>query len=369
MVDVPYSDQLALKTQYLEGAFHAFDPRLILAPIIPAPSSTYYRNKMEFSFAKTAEGHVYLGLKRRGKFDQVIPLETCFLADPVTPVILKFTATFFTPTGLDTWDYRAHTGVLRYLAMRQSKTTNEWMITLVVAQDDPVFELYAEALQAAFPQITSILLGIQPGRGDTAFTATQRVLYGTPMLIERLGDLEFKISPSSFFQTNTHQAAKLYETILQMTAPESTDTIFDMYCGTGTIGLYMARFAKEVIGVEENPSSIQNAIQNAKHNQITNATFIVENVRRFLKFDQTHCDKMVVDPPRDGLIPKVLRRIIERRPSRLVYVSCNPNTLLRDLKLLTDSAFCIEAIQPVDMFPNTWHVETIVRLTFVGDSR
>jgi 23S rRNA (uracil1939-C5)-methyltransferase len=131
----------------------------------------------------------------------------------------------------------------------------------------------------------------------------------------------------------------------------------------------MARHAESVIGVEENPSSIQNAIGNASHNQITNATFIVENVRRFLKFDHTPCTKMIVDPPRDGLIPKVLRRIIERRPSRLIYVSCNPNTLMRDLKLLTESAFEIDVIQPVDMFPNTWHVETIVRLTYRGESR
>ncbi len=368
-IEQPYSDQLVAKQAYVVSALQVLGlPPENIFPVLPSESSVYYRNKMEFAFARKPTGELYLGLKRRGVFWDVIPLSHCYLQDPVTPYLLQFTSDYLCPSGLPAWDYRKREGVFRYLMVRQSKTTGHFLISLVVseAQNMSFFEGYAAALVAKFPQVKSIVLTLQPTSSDTAFSTDMRVLVGEPILEEQLGALKFSISPTAFFQTNTRQAAVLYNEIVKSLNPEPEDVVMDLYCGTGTIGLYVAPYVSAVIGVEENPASIENAIQNARANGIANITFEVENVRRFLKFSKLQATKMIVDPPRDGLIPKVVRRVIERKPKTLVYVSCNLSTFIRDAKILTESGFEICGVQPVDMFPNTGHIEVVAQLRYSG---
>ena len=369
-LDMPYPDQLAQKHKKLLAQFLDIWPdwQDKILPILPCSEQEYFRNKMEFAFSvKGTEqnpefGEVYLGLKKRGSFCHIIPITHCYLQSETTNKLLAQTAAFFTKAGFTTWNYHCHQGLLRYLAIRQSKTTGHFMVILIASEWQELFNTWAEELSQHFPEISGVLVGIHAGQGDTAFTQDLRLLKGHAVLEETLDGLRFQLGPQSFFQTNTNQAKVLYQTIASFADLKPTDTVFDLYCGTGTIGLYLAKHAGKIIGIDENPASIENAHENAQINNIYNAEFIAQNVKNFLKFDPTIPDVIVVDPPRDGLIPKALRRILEKNVSQLIYVSCNPKTLMRDLPLLIEGGYSVIKIQPVDMFPHTGHVELVVKL-------
>jgi len=363
ILDIAYQDQLLLKQNCLEAYFKDYLPNEKISKIIGVNHVLFYRNKMEFAFGQN-ENTPYLGLKKRGHFDQVIPLEDCLLQDPLTPHILKFTNQYFKSHTLTAWNYHTHTGELRYLSIRQSKTQSEFMVSLVCSNDKAlsIYKEFSQQLMQEFPQITSFFLVINPEIGDTAQGKTLKLFSGKGYLQEILGDLKFQISPTAFFQTNTKQAYVLYSQILKIADLKPTDIIFDLYCGTGTIGLFLAKSVANVIGIEENPASIEDAKQNALLNQITNVEFEAQNVKNFLKFDPRQADCIIVDPPRDGLIPKALKRIIEKNPKKIIYVSCNLKTLCRDLLEFQKEGYQFSMIQPVDMFPNTWHIEMIVKL-------
>lgn len=369
-LDLPYPIQLENKFQALKTLFLNLWPHWEekIQPILPCQETEFFRNKMEFAFSvkgteeNSEYGDVYLGLKKRGSFACIVPISYCYLQSDITNHLLAHTSAFFTQAGLTTWNYHVHRGTLRYLAIRHSKTTNTFMITLIASEWQDSFETWAQDLAQKFPQVGSVLVGINPNRGDTAFCPDTRVLWGTPILEEQLDQFRFQLSPASFFQTNTHQAKVLYRTIAALADIKPTDTVFDLYCGTGTIGLYVSPKAKKVIGIDENPASIENAILNASLNHVHHAEFITQNVKNFLKFTELKADVIIVDPPRDGLIPKALKRIIEKAAPQLIYVSCNPKTLVRDLQLLVEGGYDVQVIQPVDMFPHTGHVETVVKL-------
>jgi 23S rRNA (uracil1939-C5)-methyltransferase len=364
-LDLAYSDQLRLKTrmleEYLNLNFSSLKGKVL--PVLPSASSTYYRNKMDFSFGRSEDGRVIVGLKERGHFDKVLELNECFLHDPITPHILAWTADFFDKRGCTVWDYHQHTGLLRHLVIRQSKTDGNFLVILVASDyNEPLFKAFAEGLSAAFPAISGILYGINATVADTSYVSEVHVLKGKSTLFENLCDLRFELSPQAFFQTNTHQADVLYRTIVDYADVKPDDLVFDLYCGTGTIGLALSANAKAVVGVDENLFSIEDAKKNATLNGINHVEFSAQNVRHFLKSCTQKPGVVVVDPPRDGLIPKALKRVVELQAPRLVYVSCHFSSLIRDLTVISER-YNVEAIQPVDMFPNTWHVETVVQLT------
>ncbi len=366
--DIPYPQQLLEKetqfTQLFTSHFPDFAP--LIQPILGCTLQDYFRNKMEFSFGGTdpsePEQNLFLGLKKRGRFDAIIPLEHCYLHSPTTQDILATTAAFFAEKKITTWNYYTNEGTLRYLTVRHSKTTGEFLLILVVSQYAPCFQDWAQTLKTQFPQIKSIVVALQTTQSDTAYTDHTTVLLGEPFLEEELDGLTFRLSPYSFFQTNTHQAKVLYKTIESFANLNNTDTVLDLYCGTGTIGLYLARKAGKVIGVDENPHSIANAQKNAEINRLSNTLFLTENVKNFLKFNPVHADCIVIDPPRDGLAPKALKRVVERQANQVIYVSCNPKSLLRDLPVLLQGGYTLEAIQPVDMFPHSGHIEVVTKL-------
>jgi len=364
IADLEYTDQLKLKEDVFQQLLNHHLPKIKFhyLPTIPCSNSFYYRNKMEFAFT-APQGVPVLGLKEKGKYDSVVPIQNCYIQNENTSTILSLTNQFFSEHPLPVWDYNRFEGVLRYLLIRHSKVDNTFLLGLIVSEDHPYFAQYARFIKHHLPSVSGVLLGIKDTQSDSAFVPHFKVLEGEPMIQENLGLFRFNISASSFFQTNTVQAEKLYEAIREAAQLSPTDLLMDLYCGTGTIGLFCAPYVKEVIGVEENPSSIENAKQNALLNSISNITFVLDNVRTFLKSSHIVPDVMIVDPPRDGLIPKVLRRILEKAPKRLIYVSCNPNTLCRDLLTLNHGGYTVQSVQAVDMFPHTWHLESIVVLT------
>ena len=364
--DVPYEHQLYLKTLILEDCLEQLTHKtpIPVKPIIGSESPYYYRNKMEFAFGQT-ESQLFIGLKERGYYDRVLPISTCKLLSEESNDILLWCQSFFSSQStLTAWNPNTHTGQLRHLVMRHSKTTDTYMINLIVTKNHPkLFKNFAETLSKAFPNVKHILLTINTAVSDSTVSENSQLLKGHGYISETLENLTCQISPLSFFQTNTKQAETLYRTIRTLSNLKPTDTILDLYCGTGSIGLFLAKNVKQIIGIEENKHAIDNAKTNALNNGINNATFYADRVKNILKTHTFEVDCVIVDPPRSGMVPKAIRRLISLNAPKIVYVSCNPTTLVRDLNLLVDANYTIETLQPVDMFPNTYHLETISILT------
>ncbi len=363
---VQYETQIQFKASMIADA--AFQHHLesaipLIRPVLACDSPYFYRNKMEFAFG-SENGEVILGLKRRGQFDQVVPITQCLLQDQESNAIIAFAQAFFRAAKASTWDYREHVGFLRHLMLRQSKRKAAWMVNLVVSEDNPeLISQFSTALMAQFPSVASVFKSIQSAVGDTAFTTNIHHVAGDDHIIESIGSYQFKISPLSFFQTNSLQARILYDEVAKVAQKIAPKLAFDLYCGTGTIGIYMSEHCGTVIGVEENPSAIADATQNAALNSVTNIQFICDRVKNVLKSHTWTPELIVIDPPRSGMVPKAIRRILDCNAPHIVYVSCNPVTLFRDLKEFETHGYRIHYIQPVDMFPNTFHIESVVYLS------
>jgi 23S rRNA (uracil1939-C5)-methyltransferase len=248
--------------------------------------------------------------------------------------------------------------------MRHSKTNNNWMLMLITGSEisDTLLD-FVSMMQETHPEVVSIYQSINTNIGDTPLERDVRHLHGEPIITETLGEATFSISPESFFQTNTVQATKLYQTVVDVAQFKGTELLLDLYCGTGTIGLFCSPYVKKIIGIEEIPAAVEDASKNAQRNGISNAEFYCGRVKNILKFQTFNPDVVVIDPPRAGMVPKALQRIINLDCKKLVYVSCNPVTLLRDLKIFSEAGYTTETIIPVDMFPNTFHIECVARLT------
>jgi 23S rRNA (uracil1939-C5)-methyltransferase len=365
-IDCTYDTQLKLKEDLLKDAIGQFYPKLEgkTNPIMGSKSQFYYRNKMEYAFATDEQNNIVLGLKKRGQFDQVVNLKNCHLQSELSDDIRHFTEHFFTEKELSTWNYKTHIGCLRHLMVRHAKSNDTYLINLVVSEkNETIYQEFTKEITKRFPEIISVYVSIQDQISDTAVTPSSTLLYGESHLVEQLGHLKFKISPQSFFQTNSKQAEVLYNTIRETASLKQTDSLLDLYCGTGTIGLYLADLVKEVIGIEEVPQAIADANENAKLNNISNANFYCGRVKNILKETQFQADCVIIDPPRSGMSKKAIKRILEINSPQLLYVSCNHMTLLRDLNELEAAGYKIESYQPIDMFPNTFHLESIVKCT------
>ncbi len=365
MIDVPYSDQAKIKESILTDTIVQFFPEMEekRQPILSSESQRFYRNKMEFAFGQK-EGTLTLGLKKRACFDIIVPIHDCQLQSEQSNSIIKDSVAFFKNTPLTPWDYDNNTGDLRHLMVRHSKTKDTYMLMIITGStQSDIIENYVKTITKKHPNITSIYQSINPSPGDTAQEPDIRHHHGDTHIVERLGDIEFKISPQSFFQTNTKQAEVLYQTVADIAHLDSTTELLDLYCGTGSIGLFLSKYVKSVQGIEEVAPAIEDAKKNAERNGITNATFVCGRVKNILKFDPPKVDCIVIDPPRCGMVPKALMRMASLGAPQLIYVSCNPSTLMRDLKEICTYGYQVETIQPVDMFPNTFHLECVTRLT------
>lgn len=322
-----------------------------------------YRNKMQFPVGR-GKGGLIVGCYARGSH-KIIDTASCPIQNAGNDKILNAVRTVAEKFKLQPYDEDTHKGFLRHV-MGRVGSSGEMMIVLVTASPNfPNAKNFVRALCNELPEVTSIQQNVQTFRNNVILGRDTKVLYGKPTIHDAIGGLNFNISARSFFQVNTAQAEVLYRTALDFANLRGNETVIDAYCGTGTIGLFMARKARKVIGVEVVSSAVADAIKNARENKIRNAEFITGDAVKILPrlFDAgTYAEVVIVDPPRSGCDKKVLETFAAMEPEKIVYVSCNPATLARDLKILDDLGYRTKKIQPVDMFPFTSHVEAVAQI-------
>jgi 23S rRNA (uracil1939-C5)-methyltransferase len=376
-----YAAQLDAKRQSVEDALRREGglTDIKVNDVIGADTIFRYRNKMEFSFsadrwltdAEIKSGEQFdksysLGLHVPGNFSKVLDLQECHLHSEAGERLLNRFRTFSRELGWKPWHIRNHTGFLRHLVLRHSANTPDFMVNLVTnGFDEDKMATCAKFLQDEFPEVTTFVNTINTGVAQTAFGEEIRTISGPGTITDKIGPYTFEIAPNAFFQTNTHQAENLYRVATDYADLKPTDKVFDLYSGAGTISIFIASQAAHVTGVELIEAATLNAQQNAATNGIENVTFVTGDMMKLFReeFIEEHGrpDVLIVDPPRAGMHPKVVDQIIRLRPERFVYVSCNPLSQAKDLAKMTD-AFEIEAVQPVDLFPHTYHIENVVKL-------
>ncbi|HQS25025.1 MAG: 23S rRNA (uracil(1939)-C(5))-methyltransferase RlmD [Sphingobacteriia bacterium 24-36-13] len=358
-----------------------------IAPIIGADFTRGYRNKMEYTFATRkyiptdefrrmkAEGVDFnnqpgaAGFHVRGFFDKVVEIDTCHLQEEPTNLIRKAVAAYVLANELPFYNIKSHEGWIRNLLVRSS-TTGELMVNMVIAYEEKEHRIaLLDQLLKSFPQITTLLYTINGKRNDSLHDQEPIVYFGKGYIIEKLEELSFKISPKSFFQTNTKQAEKLYAVTREFAELDGSQLVYDLYCGTGSIGLFVSKFAKKLIGVEMVADAIEDAKENAALNGVNHASFFAGDVIDICNdaFFEAHgkADVVITDPPRAGMHEKLVKKLLEIAAPTVVYVSCNPATQARDLALLSEK-YQVTKIQPVDMFPHTLHIENVVQLKLIN---
>lgn len=376
--NLDYATQLRHKHQSVVDAFDriAKVPVGEMLPILGAPETVFYRNKLEFAFANKRwllqeelnTGIVAgsgLGFHKAGAFDKVIDIEKCWLQTDPSNALRNAAREIALEQGLEFYDVRRHAGFLRNMMVRLC-TTGETMVLFSFAYDDQeAIPAYLSAFLERFPELTTIVYCINEKLNDTVFDREMIAWHGKGYVIEQLGALRFKIGPKSFFQTNSKQAKVLYDTAREFAGLTGKERVFDLYTGTGSIALYVADLCKEVIGIEEIPEAIEDAKENQVLNNIGNAVFYAGDVRRVLspEFIEKHGkpDVVITDPPRAGMHEKAILFLLELAAPRIVYVSCNPATQARDIQLLSE-LYRVVKVRPVDMFPHTHHIENVALL-------
>lgn len=377
---LPYPMQLQAKQQQVYDQLvrigHLEVPEI--SPIIPSDKTVYYRNKLEFTFSRRRwifadedpdsmpdEERCGLGFHVGKFFDKVLDIKQCYLQKDPSNSIRLFIRDYALEHGLEFFDIREHTGFLRNMFIRTSESGNVMLIICFYHEDAEARTALLDAVSAAFPQITSLYYVIN-GKANDSISDQECILYkGEEAIYEYMEGLKFKIGPKSFYQTNTGQAYKLYSVAREYAGLTGNETVYDLYTGTGTIAQFVSSKARKVIGIEYVPEAIADAKENARANGISNCDFYAGDMKDILTdgFVEQHGrpDVVILDPPRAGIHPDVANVILNAEPKRIVYVSCNPASQARDLAILS-SKYTITAVQPVDMFPHTHHVENVVRL-------
>ena len=364
--DLAYEAQVAEKERQVRDALvrlgRISDPPL--EPILPARSRYRYRNKLEYSFAVSEDG-VELGFHRAGRWDEVVGIEECLLTTELGNAIRLAVRDWAREEELEAYDQSTGTGYLRHLVVREGRNTGQALVVLVTAPGEPFEVGYLVDVLRAFPEVRSIHWAINDTPAEQTNLPT-RLLWGEEYVEEEILGFRFRVRPSAFLQTNTEMAAELYGLAVEYANLDGSENVYDLYCGTGTIGLALARHARSVWGLEISEEAVACAIENAEANGIANARFFAGNVGQTveeLREEAGAPDVVVVDPPRAGLAGKALRRTGALGADRIVYVSCNPTTLASDLQVLRDEYdYELVRCRPVDMFPHTPHVESVALL-------
>jgi 23S rRNA (uracil1939-C5)-methyltransferase len=365
--DLAYAAQLDAKERQVRDALVRLAglPEPPLEPIVPAESPYFYRNKMEYSFTRTEAGPA-LGLHRAGRWDEVLEIERCWLTTELGNAIRNTVRDWAREERLVAYDQADGSGYLRHLVVREGRNTGQVLVQLVTARGERFEREHFVDVLRRFPEVRSIHWAVNETPAEVTNLPTE-LLWGDDAIEEKLGVLRFRVRPNAFLQTNTAMAEVLYELAGEFAGLTGGETLWDLYCGIGTIGVSLASNALTVWGVEVSEESVACALENADLNGIANAAFFAGNVGQAieeLRGRSGDPDVVVVDPPRAGLAGKALKRVGEVQAPRLVYVSCNPTTLAGDVKTLASEwDYRLERVRPVDMFPHTPHVESVALLT------
>lgn len=378
-----YDAQLLFKQQYVENALKRLGKVDVspMEPILASAETQYYRNKLEFTFSNkrwltSVDEEVKpddlnaLGFHVPGRFDKILDIDHCFLQQDPSNAIRNAVRTFALAEGISFYDLRAHEGALRNLIIRTSSTGEVMVIVVFAYPEEGQIDTLMRYLEEQFPTLTSLLYIINQKRNDTIFDQDIHTFSGRDFIYEEMEGLKFKVGPKSFYQTNSAQAYELYKITRDFADLKGDELVYDLYTGAGTIANFVARKAREVIGVEYVPTAIEDAKINSGLNGIGNTKFYAGDMKDVLTADfiRVHGrpDVVITDPPRAGMHPDVVQRILEMEAGKVVYVSCNAATQARDLALLQEK-YDVVRIKPVDMFPHTQHVENVVLLKRRGN--
>ncbi|MDL2285923.1 23S rRNA (uracil(1939)-C(5))-methyltransferase RlmD [Desulfococcaceae bacterium OttesenSCG-928-F15] len=371
-----YEKQLAYKTSHVgEALTHiAGISDFLLHPAIASPSAFHYRNKMEFTCTDSRwlppedfinpdiKKDAAIGLHVPGSFDRVLDIKTCFLQHEDANAVFDMIRSEILSSGLPMYGLRSHEGFWRFVVLRHSVAENSIMVNFVTSEENPDILLpMADRVSERFPQVKSIVNNITTRRAGVATGEREELLWGESVLYDRIGNFRFRISANSFFQTNTRGAEKLYAKVAEYADLSGGERVLDLYSGTGTIGIYLSGKAGEVTGIEIVPSAVEDAKINCQENGIENCRFIEGDMKDVLAELDERPDLIILDPPRAGMHPDVVAKILSLAPEKMVYVSCNPATMARDLSMMKE-VYRVEEVQPVDMFPHTFHIEAVARL-------
>ena len=381
--NLEYRKQLEYKQKQVEeifnkmGGFSNFNTE----PIIPSGKIFYYRNKMEFSFSekrwltkeeiKSGEDinrNFALGLHVPNVYDKVLDINECYLQSEMSTKLLNFTRDFFKRKNIRVYNTKTHQGYLRNLVIRDSEHTDDLMINLVTFyEDDQLFKEYSDTIIKNYPEVSTIVNNVNLRKAAVATGDFENVFYGDGLIFDSIGKYKFRISANSFFQTNTLQAENLYKTALEYADLKGNEIVYDLYSGAGTIAIFVSEFSSNVFAFESVASAVKDAEENLNLNNIDNVKFFISDLyKTFIPLvkenDLPSPNVVIVDPPRSGMHKNTVEDVINLNPEKIVYVSCNPATQVRDIKIFVDNGYELIKMRPVDMFPHTFHIENVALL-------
>ena len=371
-----YEKQLEYKRRHIIDAIERIGliADIRVNPTISSERVYGYRNKMEFSCSDKRwllpeefdradmKDDFALGLHVPGTFHKVIDIDECLLQPDLGNKILSDIRAFIRNSDVPVYGLRSHIGFWRFAMLRHSAAYDQWMVNIITAAENPkLLKPMVDQLVERHPQIVSVVNNVTARKAGVAVGEYELLLAGMPVLREKIGEYTFEISANSFFQTNTSGAESLYGIVEEYAGLTGTESVVDLYSGTGTIAICLSKSAERVVGLEITASSVDDARKNCRINAISNCDFITGDIRENLSELDQKPDVMIIDPPRVGMHKNVVKQVLHMAPERIVYVSCNPATLARDLGILK-AAYALTAVQPVDMFPHTHHIETVAKL-------
>ena len=363
---IEYQAQLKIKTDYVNKCFENDNlPTNTLLPCIGMKDPYHYRNKIQMVFSEKGK-KIMAGFYVENTH-RVVNIDNCFIQDDIANNIIKTCKELFAKHKIKPYIEDRETGLIRHILVKHSHATKEVMVVIVtVTEMFPGRNNFITDLKDAHPEITTIIQNVNSRKTSIVLGDFERILYGSGTIIDVLMNKKFMISSRSFYQVNSRQTEILYKKAIELAKPEKTDVLLDAYSGIGTIGIMFSDYVKSVISVEINQVSVRNAIQNARINNIKNVRFYKEDATLFINSllsENVMIDIVVVDPPRAGLDPAFVDSLLKLKPKKIIYISCDPTTLTRNLKIMTNCDYSIKRIQPVDMFAQTYHVESITLLS------
>lgn len=380
--DLNYQSQIKYKQLQVAEIFEKLGgfSNIHFEPIISSDNVYHYRNKMEFSFTekrwltpeeirldKNIDSNFGLGLHIPKFYEKVLDIDECFLHPNINNLILNLTREFFKSRNTSIYSTKTHKGYLRNLVIKTAFHTDDLMVNLVASYEDDLITEYSKELIKEIPQITTVINNINKKKASVAIGDYENVIYGPGFIYDKIGKYKFRISANSFFQTNTLQAEKLYQAALDFAGFKGNEIVYDLYSGAGTIASFISDHCKEVYGFESEKSAVNDATDNIQMNNINNVKcYVTDLYASFLPFIESENipkpDVIIADPPRSGMHKNTVSDIVKLLPEKIVYVSCNPTTQVRDIKLMVESGYQLVKIRPVDMFPHTYHIENTALL-------